>query len=235
VGFNGGFGGGGLGAAPGGFGMMGGAPGPVPAGLAPPPGAGAKPLTVAAFARANQTKPGELATNRDRYADRELAKGDSKDPAGGEKSSVGRALGEARAKKEAYDKAREALRRGEKDGVQAGKLGVDLSVQVQNLRHQTRLDQTCLRNVQGRNCLEIGGVWIDEGFDPTMPTLVVKAQSDAYFRILERQPQVKDVYRLGNHLVWVTPNGSALVIDTTEGKEKLADAEIDKLFVARKK
>jgi hypothetical protein len=26
-------------------------------------------------------------------------------------------------------------------------------------------------------------------------------QSDAYFRILGLQPQMKDVYRLGNHLV----------------------------------
>jgi Ca-activated chloride channel family protein len=63
---------------------------------------------------------------------------------------------------------------------------------------------------------------------------VVKAQSDAYFRILERQPQVRDVFRLGNHLVWVTPSRTALVIDTSDGKEKLSDAEIDKLFVAGK-
>ncbi len=56
------------------------------------------------------------------------------------------------------------------DGVQAGKLGVDLSVQMQNLRNQTRLEQTALRNVYGRNCLEVGGVWIDEGFDAKMKT-----------------------------------------------------------------
>ncbi len=30
-------------------------------------------------------------------------------------------------------------------------------------------------------------------------------QSDAYFRILVLQPQMKDVYRLGNHLVWMGP------------------------------
>jgi Ca-activated chloride channel family protein len=58
--------------------------------------------------------------------------------------------------------------------------------------------------------------------------------SAAYFRILERQPQVKDVFKLGNHLVWVAPNGTALVIDTNDGKDQLSDAEIDKLFVAKK-
>jgi hypothetical protein len=42
------------------------------------------------------------------------------------------------------------------------------------------------------------------------------------------------VFRLGNYVVWVAPNGTALVIDMRQGKEKLTDAEIDKLFVARK-
>jgi Ca-activated chloride channel family protein len=77
-------------------------------------------------------------------------------------------------------------------------------------------------------------VWIDEKFQAKMPTLVVKALSEAYFRILELQPQMKDVYRLGNHLVWVTPSGTALVIDASDGKDKLSDEEINKLFVATK-
>ncbi len=104
---------------------------------------------------------------------------------------------------------------------------------MQNLRNQTRLEQTALRNVYGRNCLEIGGVWIDEGFEAKMPTLIVKAQSDAYFKLLERQPRLA-VFKLGNHLVWVAPNGTALVIDTCTGKDKLSGEEIDKLFVAKK-
>jgi Ca-activated chloride channel family protein len=52
--------------------------------------------------------------------------------------------------------------------------------------------------------------------------------------MLERQPKVKEVFQLGNHLVWVTPSGDNLVIDTEGGKEKLSDEEIDKLFVAKK-
>jgi Ca-activated chloride channel family protein len=209
-----------------GGGIAGGYGGGAPAALAPPAPGGA-PKPVLEFARQNQAKPGDLASSRNALADRELAKG-------GDGKDAKRVLDEARAKKEAYDKAHFYLRRGERDGVQAGKLGVDLSLQTQNLRSQCKLDASALCNVQGRNCMELGGVWIDEGFDPKMPALVVKAQSDAYFRILERQPQVKDVFRLGNHLVWVAPNGTALVIDTTDGKVKLADAEIDKLFVAKK-
>ena len=60
-----------------------------------------------------------------------------------------------------------------------------------------------------------------------MKTVSVKAQSDAYFRILEKHPEMKDVFRLGNHLVWISPSGTALVIDQNDGKEKLTDAEID--------
>ena len=118
--------------------------------------------------------------------------------------------------------------------MQAGKLGVDLSLQTANLRNQSRLEQTALSNVYGRNCLEIGGVWIDEGFDAKMPTVTVKAQSDAYFQHPGTAAEDEGRLRLGNHLVWVTPNGTALVIDTSDGKEKLSDEEIDKLFVAKK-
>jgi Ca-activated chloride channel family protein len=130
--------------------------------------------------------------------------------------------------------ARDALGNKQQNAVQNGKLGVDLSVQTNNLRNQSRLEYTAQRNVGGRNCMEIGGVWIDDGFDPKMPVVAIKAQSDAYFRLLERQGQMKEVFQLGNHVLWVTPNKTALVIDTAEGKESLNDEEIDKLFVAGK-
>jgi Ca-activated chloride channel family protein len=197
-----------------------------------PAAPGAEPTNVLDFAKRVQEKPGDVAANRgkledDRYRKVPDAKGDEKD---GEL----RALQEAKDKKAAYDQARQALARRQQGEVQSGKLGVDLSVQMNNLRNQTRLEYTAQRNVYGRNCLEIGGVWIDEGFDPKAPTLTVKAQSDAYFKLLERNKKLKDVFQLGNHLVWVAPNGTALVIDTNDGKEKLSDEEIDKLFVARK-
>ena len=64
--------------------------------------------------------------------------------------------------------------------------------------------------------------------------MTVKAQSEAYFRILKLQPQMKDVFRLGNYLVWVTPSGTALVIDTRDGKDKLDDKVIENLFKTAK-
>jgi len=200
----------------------------VPPALAPP-GPGGKPSNVADFARRMQEKPGDLERNRDRYEDEDLAKGS------GSGSGSGRVYSEAKDKKEAYDKARGAFGGGGggfRDS-QSGKLGVDLSIQTSNLRSQSRLEQTAIKNVNGRTCLEIGGVWIDDGFDAKMKTLAVKAQSDAYFKILEKQPKMKDVFRLANHIVWVAPNGTALIIDTSDGKEKLDDKEIDELFVKK--
>jgi Ca-activated chloride channel family protein len=203
----------------------------------PPPGltsaaANGRQLKVIDFARQNQAKPGDLQKNRNKFEDDRFAKM----PAGGLDPArpVEKALGEAKDKKEAYDKARSELSRRHAEAVQTGKLGVDLSVQCNNLRNQCRLEQTAQRNVNKRNCLEIGGVWIDEGFDAKMTTLTIKAMSDAYFRMLERHPEMKEVFQLGNHLVWVAPNGAALVIDTNDGKEKMSDEEIDKLFVAKK-
>jgi Ca-activated chloride channel homolog len=187
----------------------------------------AKPQSVAAFARAKQEEPGQLPKARDGLEEKRLKEGDA--------TAVGRkALDEAASKKESFDVAKAALTQRRALEVQAGKLAVDLSVESNALRNQTRLAPTAVRKVAGRNCLEIGGVWIDDRYDAKMATVAVKAQSAAYFRILERQPQMKDVFRLGNFLLWVTPNEMALVIDSNDGKETMSDAEIDALFAVKK-
>jgi Ca-activated chloride channel family protein len=185
---------------------------------------------VADFARQAQARPGDLAGNRGKFEDEQLKKA----PGAELDKDAKRALEEKKNQKEAYDQANAALGKNQKAQVQNGKLGVDLSLQTCNLRNQSQVTQSAVRRAGNRTCMEIGGVWIDEGYDADKPTLAVKAMSDAYFRILERHPEVKEVFRLGNHLVWVTPSGTALVIDANDGKDKLSDEEIDKLFVAKK-
>src|SRR5262249_26672967 len=167
-----------------------------------------KPQTVATFARQAQKEPGKGGEGRGKFEEGYLRKeAEGKGKSAGEKQ----ALQDALEAKRAFDEANKALARKDRDGVQTGRLGVDLSVQSNNLRFQNRLSRTAQRNVNGRNCLEIGGVWIDEEFHAKTTAVTVKAMSDAYFRILERQPQVKEVFQLGNHLVWVTPSGTALI------------------------
>jgi Ca-activated chloride channel family protein len=114
--------------------------------------------------------------------------------------------------------------------LQVQQLGVNLSEYFNQLKHQSQLPAVAQRQVLGRQLLEVGGVWIDQGITPQTKTQVVKAFSPAYFRILERRPETKELFQLGSHLVWITPSGTALVIDTQDGVEQLTDAEIDALF-----
>jgi Ca-activated chloride channel family protein len=225
-GFNGGFGGGGFGYG----GLNGGSQGVPAAGLMPKAPGGAV-QNVTDYARSVNSAPGGQSGSRGGFETDKYNKVPGEKPG---QDHAERVLSEAKSKKDAYDQAGEALRKRQTLDVQAGKLGVDLSVQMNNLRNQTRVEYTAQRNVAGRNVMEIGGVWIDDGFGPKTPAVTIKAQSDAYFRILERHAKVKEVFQLGNYLVWMTPSGTALVVDASEGKETLSDEEIDKLFVAKK-
>ena len=110
---------------------------------------------------------------------------------------------------------------------------VDLAVELNNLRNQNQLGQVAARKVNGQTCRQIAGAWVDESFDAKMKVVKVKALSKAYFRLLEKQPALKEVFQLGTRLVWVAPSGTALVIEPSGGKETMTDAEIDKLFTKK--
>jgi Ca-activated chloride channel family protein len=231
-----GFGGGGFGGFGGGVGGFNGGSAGVPAmGLLVPPGPGGtgtpSQQSVTYYAQMINGAPGGQMAGRGAFETKKYGYLPA-DPS--KTDGTAKPLADARDKWNAYEQARKALALRQQSEVQAGKLGVDLSVHMNNLRNQSQMEFTALRQVNGRNCMEVGGVWIDEGFTPKTTTLVVKAQSPAYFRILELQPKMKEVLQLGNYLVWMTPSGTALVIDTIEGKDKLPDEEINKLFVARK-
>ena len=171
-----------------------------------------------------------LAQETDRLKDD--AKGDKR---GGEKSE--KKAKEAQKSLEqlsSLQKAQSAFQYRQLDQVQNGKLGVDFAVQNNALRTQERTTRTANRYVQNRNCVDVGGVWIDDGYNPKMETVNVKAMSPAYFNLLKRRPEIRDVFQLGNYVVWVTPSGRALIIDEGAGVETLPDADIDRLFVAAK-
>jgi Ca-activated chloride channel family protein len=117
-----------------------------------PQGGGGPALKVRDFAKRLEGHGGKngVAQGRDKIAGENLAKG-AKDA-----GKSGEAQKEALEQKKAFDEARQFFMRRELSGVQAGKLGVDLSVQMNNLRNQTRLTQSASRMVNKRNCLEVG-------------------------------------------------------------------------------
>jgi Ca-activated chloride channel family protein len=216
------------------FGPMGGAA--APAGLAP--GVGGALKKVAEFAKdeaGKAAKPGEGIANgrgiiNDNLNKEQLEKLSPED----RKSVYAQNIARARDLQATNDAAKRNFDGKQLAQNQTGKVGVDLALTSCNLKEQSRLTQTANKQAYGRNCVELGGVWIDDKFDAKVKTLAVKAQSDAYFRILEKQPKMKDVFQLGNHLVWIAPSGVALIVDTNDGAEALDDTEIDALFVAAK-
>jgi len=68
-----------------------------------------------------------------------------------------------------------------------------------------------VKNVNKRNFYQIRGVWVDSEFDEKMPTINVQFGSDAYFKLFELKPELKDILILGERLI-VTVGGKALFI-----------------------
>jgi Ca-activated chloride channel family protein len=151
--------------------------------------------------------------------------------AGAAGDEAAKAVRDAQKQVELLKEAKARIDRKDYGGVQNGQLGVHYSLQNNQLRNQTQVCKSAVRKAFNRTLLEIGGVWIDEGFDAKMKTVSVKAMSKAYFSLLERQPKLREVLSLGNHIIWVTPSGEVLLIDTADGLEELAAADIDRLFV----
>jgi Ca-activated chloride channel family protein len=126
---------------------------------------------------------------------------------------------------------KEALKNGQAN---TGKLGVDLAVTLEEMRTNCHVGQTKARRAAGRTCNEVSGVWVDDGYDAKMATVRVKALSAAYFKLLQKQASLGEVFKLGTRVIWVTPSGTALVIDPTAGEESISDEQIEQLFRAKK-
>jgi Ca-activated chloride channel family protein len=117
---------------------------------------------------------------------------------------------------------------------QTGKEGVDLALQLKELCDGEQPAGLQTRRVAGRTCVAVNGTWTDQGFTKGMPTVKIKALSEACFRLLARHPELKEVFALGTRILWVTPSGTALAVDPAAGKEQLGDEEIARLFASKK-
>lgn len=98
------------------------------------------------------------------------------------------------------------------------------------LKDQKKVEQQAAQQVRqlGRQTfVQVHGVWIDRAYqgDKHQNPKKIQYLSPAYFRMLELAPELKRVLALGPQVVWVTPSGQALAIDT-DGADKLSDAEI---------
>jgi len=220
--------GGGFGALPPGI-----AGGPAGRGGAPVPSKSVDQFAKEQAEKADAKKGETVATSRGAEQDKRLDEMIKKLPEAERKLAYAEALQRARDDTKSLKDAQANYEAGRLKQNQEGKGAVDLAIASNNLRSQNRYSQSANQQAYGRSCVEIGGVWIDEQLDKNTKTVAVKAMSPGYFKILEKQPKMKDVFRMGNHLVWIAPSGTALVIDLSNGKEELTDAEIDTLFAKK--
>ncbi len=79
----------------------------------------------------------------------------------------------------------------------------------------------------------MGDCWVDEAFKTDMTVVTIKAQGAAYFDILSKHPEARDVFLLGNHVKWVTPGGDVLVIAPDTGRDEMSADEIEALFTRK--
>jgi Ca-activated chloride channel family protein len=101
------------------------------------------------------------------------------------------------------------------------------------LQRQNQVAATSVRRAGGRAFRQVGQCWVDENFKADMKTVAIKAQGKAYFDILQNHAEARDVFQLGNHVKWLTPSGTVLVIEPDSGSDELTTDEIDALFTAK--
>ncbi len=112
----------------------------------------------------------------------------------------------------------------------SGKEAVDLAQGLADLKTGSRADtSTTPRTIVGRTFRKVGDAWVDQGFKPKSPTLHLRVLGKAYFRLLASHPELRLIFALGNRITWVSPSGTALVIDN-QGRDDVDQASLDGLF-----
>jgi hypothetical protein len=112
----------------------------------------------------------------------------------------------------------------------SGKEAIDLARRLAELKTGARAETSSTqRAVAGRQFRKSGEAWVDQAFKPATPTLRLRFLGRAYFRILAHHAELSPILALGNRVTWVSPSGTALVIDN-QGQDEVTDATLDRLF-----
>jgi Ca-activated chloride channel family protein len=97
----------------------------------------------------------------------------------------------------------------------------------------SRIVQSTARTVAGRTMLPYRGFWVDADWTDALERVSVKYASDAYFALLDAEPKLKDLFKLGTQLIIVLPSQIALVIED-DGQDTLHAKEVQRLLAPAK-
>jgi Ca-activated chloride channel family protein len=202
-------------------------------------GRGSEGLPTLASAKRKDVASGGAAGTRDFGAEKkldDLAK-EEREAARRKPSTVtAEAPAPAEPAKSAADKDADenfALRFKSRDG----KAGVDVAGRLRQLKEAEQAGDRRLaefRKAAGTRFFLYNGMWVDEKFEADAELTAVKFGSEAYFKLIEKAPQLIEAFKLGTKVVIVTAPGNVVAICGT-GNETFTDAQVDAVFVAKKK
>ena len=200
----------------------------------PPPSAGPRPGRLGHSRVAPKAAAPGLATRPiGEAAGREMADDDGKEIAGRHADQAREEVFQEIGKTEVF-KANRRLRerlRGADSGagaVAASKqLGDMKKAQVANNAEQEEM--LGVARAAGRTFTRKNGVWTDERYKPEMDVVEIKYLSDAYFQLLQRQPELKEVFALGDKAIVVLESGKAIRIGEN-GEDELSRKQLDALL-----
>ncbi|MCD6406081.1 MAG: VWA domain-containing protein [Planctomycetes bacterium] len=113
----------------------------------------------------------------------------------------------------------------------SGKQAVAASEALALARKTDRVARSRLvRKASDRNFINIDGVWIDEDATNDLEVVKCKFASDAYFKILESAPELKEALMLGERVIIVA--GKYCLIIDDEGRENADDETIKAVIKA---
>jgi hypothetical protein len=89
------------------------------------------------------------------------------------------------------------------------------------------------RTIAGRRFHKVEDAWVDQGLTTSTPVLRLRVLGNAYFRLLAQHPELSPIFALGKTITWVSPSGTALVIND-RGQDDVTDSVLDRLFARPK-
>lgn len=116
-------------------------------------------------------------------------------------------------------------------GQTSGRQAVDFAERLDKLKRASDA-ATAARTVDGVRYMNVDGVWVDERVKEGAQIVAVQYLGAAYFKMLELHPELKNLFALGEHVLFLTPSGQAVLI-AAEGKDEIPEAELRAWFESK--
>ena len=105
-----------------------------------------------------------------------------------------------------------------------------MAQRVADLKTGSRAEASeVVRRIAGHHFQKVGDAWVDQQYKPSDPTVRLRVFGTAYFRLLAAHAEIKAILALGERVTWVSPSGTALIIDK-QAPDDVPDAVLDRLF-----